>query len=79
MLHRFSRPGIILYQDDIKSARTIMNPVLRQILRRELNQFGTFARIHRFNCTAVGPGPAPFDLDKHQHPLVIGNQVEKKK
>ena len=76
MLHGFSRPGIILYQDDIKSARTIMNPVLRQILRRKLNQFGTFARIHRFNRTAVGSGPTTFDLDEHQHPLVIGNQVE---
>lgn len=76
MLHGFSRPGIILYQDDIKSARTIMNAVLRQVLRRELNQFGTFAGIHRFNRTAVGPGPPPFDLDKHQHPLVIGNQVK---
>ena len=76
MLHGFSRPGIILYQDDIKSARTIMNPVLRQILRRKLNQFGTFARIHRFNRTTVGPRPSPFHLDEHQHPLVIGNQVE---
>jgi len=76
MLHGFSRPGIILYQDDIKSARTIMNPVLCQILRRKLNQFGSFARINRFNRTAVGSGPTTFDLDEHQHPLVIGNQVE---
>lgn len=76
MLHGFSRPGIILYQDDIKSARTIMNPVLRQILPRKLNQFGPFTRIHRFNRTAVGSGPSPFHLDEHQHPLVIGNQVE---
>ncbi len=76
MLHRFSRPGIILYQDDIESARTIINPVLRQILRRKLNQFGTFARIHRFNRTTVGPSPSPFHLDEHQHPLIIGNQIE---
>ena len=71
MLHGFSHPETILYQDDIKSARTIMDPVLRQILRCELNQFGTFARVHRFNRTAVGPSPSPFDLDKHEHPLIV--------
>jgi hypothetical protein len=76
MLHGLSRPNVILYQDDIKAASAISNTMLCKILRGQLDQFGSLARIDRLDRAPECPCSPPFDLDEYQDALVIGDQIE---
>jgi hypothetical protein len=76
MLQRLGRPNFVLNDHDVEPASAISDTMLGKILRGQLNQFGAFASIDRFNGTPEGARAPPLDLDKHQHALIIGDQVE---
>lgn len=76
MLHDLAHPPAVLNQHNVEATGTIPDPMLRKVLSRQLNQLGTFARINRLDGAAEGPGPPPLHFDEHQHPLIIGDQIQ---
>ena len=54
MLHNCTGSGIVLNQDHIESTGAIVQAMLCEILRCQLNKLGAFARIYGFDCAAVG-------------------------
>lgn len=55
MLHSCSSSGIVLNQHDVESAGTVMKAMLCEIVSRQLNELGAFARIHGLDRAAIGP------------------------
>jgi len=54
MLHGCTGSSIVLNQDHVKSTGAIVKAMLCEILRGQLNELGAFARIHGFDCAAIG-------------------------
>lgn len=55
MLHGCAGSGVVLDQYDVEATSTVVQSMLCEIVRCQLNQFGTFAGIYRFDRAAIGP------------------------
>ena len=76
MLHGLCRLDVILYQDDVKAASAISNTMLCEILRGQLDQFGSLARIDRLDRAPECSRSPTLDLNEYQDSLVIGDQIK---
>jgi hypothetical protein len=63
-------------QQDVESARVILQTMVRQVLRGQPDDASLFPDIDGIGCPAIGVRPPCFHFDKNQHTVPLDDQIE---